>query len=116
MAKISIKTSEGKIIETQGRMTFQLDRLEDDSILCTGHLAMHEYIEDIDEIETCRYKLSGVEVYREIFGSNDFNILYEFKLDEVEGDFEIKEETLTEEQIEAIKKEEYIDEDSNKWE
>lgn len=116
MAKITIKTGEGKTIKTQGRMTFQLDRLEDDSILCTGHLAIHEYIEDIETIETHRYKLSGVEVYREIFGSNDFNILYEFKLNEDEGDFVIKKETLSEEEIEAIKEEEYRDEDSNKWE
>lgn len=118
MAKLLIKTVTGEVIETEGKMTFESVKREDEDGVhfeTIGQLAIHEYISDIDEIESARYLLEGVDVYREIFGSDDFNILYEFKLED--GlDVTVKSECLTKEKIDQFKYEEYKDEDSKKWE
>ena len=76
---------------------------------------MHNYIEGIIGIESARYKLTNVDIVREVFGTNDFNILYEFVLTDGYS-YEIKEDTLSEEAIKEIEDEEYKDDDSNKWE
>ena len=44
----------------------------------SGVLATHLYFEEIETIETSRLRLEGVEVYRETFGSDDYNVLYYF--------------------------------------
>lgn len=46
-----------------------------------GVLSTHDYIEQINIIETERYYLHGIEVYQEDFGSNDYNIIYHFRAD-----------------------------------
>ena len=115
MARIIIGTEENKIIETEGKLTFESFKDDNGEIQTRGQLAIHEYIEDIDKIETARYLLEGVSVYREVFGSEDFNILYEFEIGEG-FDVIVKEEGLSDVRIKAIKKEEYKDEDSKKWE
>lgn len=119
MAKLLIKTVTGEVIETEGKMTFESIKREDETgdayFETVGHLAIHEYISDIDEIESARYLLQGVDVYREVFGSDDFNILYEFRL--LDGlDVTIKTESLSADKIKKIKEEEYAEEDSKKWE
>lgn len=115
MAKIKITTTDGTILETQGQMTVSLDKTTDGEIICIGNLALHQYIEEIETIESSRYLLTGVDVYKEIFGTNDFNILYEFTLTE-NGEFTVKEDTLSEEEINSILKEMYFNEDCSKWE
>ena len=56
-----------------------------------------------------------MEIVEEVFGTNDFNILYEFIL--ADGcDFEVKKDTLSEEAIKEIEREEYRNDESNKWE
>lgn len=115
MAKIKITTTDGEILETQGQMTVSLDKTTDGEILCIGSLALHQYIEEIEVIESSRYLLTGVDVYKEIFGTNDFNILYEFTLTE-KGEFTVKEDTLDEKEIDGILNEMYLNEDCNKWE
>lgn len=115
MAKIKITTTDGKTLETQGQMTVSLDKTTDGDIVCIGKLALHQYIEEIEKIESNRYLLTGVDVYKEVFGTNDFNILYEFTLTE-EGEFTVKDETLSEEEIDSILNEMYLNEDCNKWE
>lgn len=115
MAKIKITTEDGQVIKTQGQMTVTLDKTTDGDLICTGSLAVHEYIEAIDKIESSRFSLDGVDVYREVFGTNDFNVLYQFQLTD-EGNFSVKNETLSKEEIESILKEMYINEDCNKWE
>ncbi len=57
-----------------------------------GILAIHDYIDDIYEIESERYLLKDVSVYKESFGTNEYMILYHFIAD----DLEIKEDVLDE--------------------
>ena len=109
MAKILITTGDGEVIETQGKMTFETIKKEDEHgdiyFETIGQLAIHEYIVDIDKIESARYLLENVDVYREVYGTDDFNILYEFQVNNYGWD--IKEDYLSEETIKAIEKEEY---------
>ena len=83
-----------------GKLSFERTiRYADDGNSKTGYfliqgiLATHDYIEDIDTIETERYKLTGVSVHTESFGSNEFDILYHFTCDNLI----IKDEYLPEE-------------------
>ena len=119
MAKILITTGDGEIIETQGKMTFEAIKREDENgesyFETIGQLAIHEYIADIEKIESARYILEGVDVYREVYGTDDFNILYEFRL--IDGiDITVKESNMSAEKIKAIKLKEYNDEDCKEWE
>lgn len=119
MAKLLITTDENKVIQVNGRMTFEVNKVENEdgeiTLVTSGQLSMHNYIEGIIGIESARYKLTNVDVIREVFGTNDFNILYEFVL--TDGyDFEIKKDTLSDEAIKEIEREEYANDDSNKWE
>ena len=72
----------------------------------SGILAIHEYVDEINAIESERYKLDDVEVYKESFGSNEYTILYYFtagylevKPDNVNDDIKwlIEEDTIAEE-------------------
>lgn len=83
MAKLLITTDENEVIEVQGRMTFKISKVQTDDgdiLIASGQLSMHNYIEGIVGIESARYKLTNVEIVEEVFGTNDFNILYEFIL------------------------------------
>lgn len=51
---------------------------ERNGFIITGVFASHLYYEDIKSLETGRFKVSGVEVYQESFGSDDYDILYHF--------------------------------------
>lgn len=119
MAKLLITTDENEVIEVKGRMTFEVNKVETENgeitLVVSGQLSMHNYIEGIIGIESARYKLTNVDIVREVFGTNDFNILYEFVLTDGYS-YEIKEDTLSEEAIKEIEDEEYKDDDSNKWE
>lgn len=52
-----------------------------DGFIITGVFASHLYYEDIKSLESNRFKVSGVQVYQESFGSDDYNILYHFIAD-----------------------------------
>ena len=71
-----------------------------------GILATHDYIEHIDTIETERYLLSEVDVYQEDFGSNDYNIVYSFKA----NNLIIKDDYIPDKVKEVIEYELYKDE------
>lgn len=118
MAKIIITTDENELIEVQGRMTFEVNKIEDETgnvtLVTSGQLSMHNYIEGIIGIESARYKLTDVEIVREIFGTNDFNILYEFVLTDGYS-FEVKEDVLNEIEIKEIEDKEYKEDDSRQW-
>jgi hypothetical protein len=43
-----------------------------------GQLSTHRYFEEIDSIETDRYKVTGVMVFQENYGSEDFDVVYSF--------------------------------------
>ena len=118
MAQIKITTGNRKTINVKGNLTFTTELLRnevnEEYILVRGQMVTHKYIEDIFKIETHRYLLSDIKVYRETFGSDDFNILYEFEA----KDYTIKNgaTNLSNELIEEIEKELYALSDSNKWE
>ena len=80
MAQIKITTSDRKTLNVKGRLTFTTELLKDEAgmeyIRVEGQMVTHKYIEDIFKIETHRYLLSDIEVYKETFGSDDFIILY----------------------------------------
>lgn len=75
MAKLSI--NEDFIIK--GKITVRRYLDGEGNINIVGALATHYYFEEIKNIETYRYEIKGVEVLEEVFGSDDFDIVYNFK-------------------------------------
>ena len=118
MARILITTGDGEVIETQGKMTFETIKKEDEHgdiyFETIGQLAIHEYIVDIDKIESARYLLENVDVYREVYGTDDFNILYEFTANGV--NVSVKESNMDKGKIDVLRKKEYENEDCKDWE
>lgn len=114
MANIRITSSDKKSYNEKGNLTFEAQKTVDNEIVITGRMTTHKYIEDIDKIETHRYILKGVDVFKEVFGSDDFDILYEF----IAKDYIVKngETNLSNELIESIEKKMYELEDSKLWE
>lgn len=117
MAKIKITTKDRKAINVNGNVTFQAELIEVneiEKIQVVGKMTTHKYLEEIDKIETHRYILTGIEVYRETFGSDDFNILYEF----VANDYIVKNgaTNLGNDLIEEIESSLYVDSTSKLWE
>lgn len=65
-------------------VTQQLDINQDPPVLTIlGQLSTHRYIEEITEIKTTRYHITGITVVQEAFGSDDFNIIYTFVADKL---------------------------------
>ena len=83
MAKIVINDE----LEINGRLTVQRTRVSDEkgnlTSVVSGVLATHLYIEIIDKIETGRLILKGVDVKKENFGSDDYDVVYEFTASEL---------------------------------
>ena len=52
-----------------------------DGFIITGVFAPHLYYDDLKRLDSNRLKVSGAQVYRESFGSDDYNILYHFIAD-----------------------------------
>lgn len=80
MALIRVNDKEENLL---GALSFDREAVFDDSgkvkgMVINGMLAIHDYIDEIDVIESERYRLDEVEVYKESFGSNEFMILYYF--------------------------------------
>ena len=117
MAKIIITNDNNEEIQVEGKMTFKVSKAikEDgtETMVCLGQLATHKYFEEITKIETDRFILENVEVTDETFGTNDFNILYEFEVHNY--GWTIKEDYLSEKTIKRIELEEYKDDEGNKY-
>lgn len=115
MAKIIITNDNNEQIQAEGKMTFKVSKAikEDgtETMVCLGQLATHKYFEEITKIETDRFILENVEVTDETFGTNDFNILYEFEVHNY--GWTIKEDYLSEKTIKRIELEEYKDDEGN---
>ena len=92
-----IKVNEA--FETYGLISFAIKQTEDGYIK-EGILKTHLYIEEIDTLECDRFKINGVDVFAEAFGSTDIFNLYTFTYE----DFEIKElgENYKEEDLIAL--------------
>ena len=86
-------------INTLGLITFQI-RKEGDSLIKEGLLKTHLYIEEITSLECDRFRIDGVDVYAEAFGSTDIFNLYSFTYDS----FKIKEldKNLSKEELIAL--------------
>ena len=80
------------------------------SIIISSFIVITEFCHSINALSL----LSDIEVYKETFGSDDFNILYEF----IAKDYTIKNgaTNLSNELIEEIEKEMYASDDSKLWE
>ena len=74
-------------------------------VMIQGQLSTHRYLEEIDSLETERYKITGVTVYQESYGSEDFDVIYLFTANK----FIVKggESHLTEREIEIREAELY---------
>lgn len=83
-------------IKTLGLITFQIRR-EGDVLIKEGLLKTHLYVEEITSLECDRFRIEGVEVYAEAFGSTDVFNLYSFTYDT----FDVKElgDNLNEEDL-----------------
>jgi hypothetical protein len=89
--------------ETLVKGKLSITRRADYSVIPTrveviGRLATHKYFEEIDQIDTERYSIKDITVSQESFGSEDFNIIYDFTSE----DFSINggESILSKEEIE----------------
>ena len=99
MFKIKINDN----IETLGLITFQI-RKDGDFLIREGLLKTHLYVEEIDTLECDRFRLEGIDVYAEAFGSSDIFNLYTFTYEL----FSVKEtgEGLSEEELILLYKKE----------
>ena len=117
MAKIIITNDKNEEILVNGRMTFKVSKAIDEdgeeTMVCLGQLTTHKYFEEIKKIETDRFILENVEVTDETFGTNDFDILYDFQVHNF--GWSIKENYLSEETIEKIEKLEYENDEGDKY-
>lgn len=82
MANININNK----LSVNGNLTFTKTLITNDQgkqeFAINGALSTHLYFDDISELETGRYILKNVEVYQEVYGSDDYNIIYYFKAKE----------------------------------
>lgn len=117
MAKIKITNDKNEEILVNGRMTFKISKAinedGDETMICLGQLTTHKYFEEINKIETDRFLLENVEVTDETFGTNDFDILYEFQVHNF--GWTVKENYLSEETIKQIEESEYKDDEGDKY-
>lgn len=65
-------------IKTLGLITFRITKDANDNLITEGVLKTHLYIEEINTLECDRFRLEGIEVYSESFGSTDIFNLYQF--------------------------------------
>lgn len=65
-------------INTLGLITFRISKDANDNLITEGILKTHLYIEEINTLECDRFRLEGIEVYSESFGSTDIFNLYQF--------------------------------------
>lgn len=86
-------------IQTLGLITFRITK-NGDSLIKEGLLKTHLYIEEINSLECDRFRIDGIDVYAEAFGSMDIFNLYNFTYE----DFDIKElgDNLNEEDLIAL--------------
>ena len=87
-------------IETLGLITFRLSKDANDNLITEGILKTHLYIEEINSLECNRFRLEGIDVYLEAFGSTDVFNLYQFTFKAF--DIKDKGENYSEEELVAL--------------
>ena len=63
-------------------------RKEGDNFITEGMFKTHLYIEEIDNLECDRFRVTGVDVQAEAFGSTDPFIVYYFSCEDMETYYE----------------------------
>lgn len=81
MALLTIKTPK-QIYQVEGEASITIEKTSEDTIVCTGLLAIPYYYEEIIEIRAPRFTLKSVDIFREDFGTSEENIIYSFKAEE----------------------------------
>ena len=75
-----IKINKDRFVE--GKFTVKQRLVEDEkgngNVVVHGIFSTHDYIEELNTLESERYLLIGVKVFEETFGTNDYEITYEF--------------------------------------
>ena len=75
-----IKINKDRFVE--GKFTVKQRLVEDEkgngNVVVHGIFSTHDYIEELNTLESERYLLLGVKVFEETFGTNDYEITYEF--------------------------------------
>lgn len=92
MALVRINEREENLL---GALSFDRELVHDENgnavgFSIAGMLAIHDYKDEITHIESERYILRDVNVYKESFASNEFMILYYFTA----GEMEVKSDSL----------------------
>lgn len=67
---------------------FSISRILDNTqnpprLILQGQLETHRYFEELNTIESKRYRVSGVNVFQESFGSDDYSIIYVFNASDI---------------------------------
>ncbi len=91
-------------IKTLGLITFRISKDANDNLIREGYLKTHLYIEEITSLECSRFRLEGIDVYSESFGSTDIFNLYQFTF-ELYDIKEVYEDLSKEELIKLYNKE-----------
>ena len=73
--------------ETYGLMSINIKKAEE-GLVTEGVLKTHLYIEEIDSLECDRFRISGIDVLSESFGSNDPFVVYYFIFEDFEMFYE----------------------------
>lgn len=96
MARISVNDE----YIVNGKLTVRRFLDEEGRLITTGTFATHYYVEEINKLETYRYTITGIEIQEEVFGSDDFDIVYSFVADNI--DIRNGMSNLSNEEIRAI--------------
>ncbi len=75
-----VKINKDRFVE--GKFTVKQRLVKDEegnsTVVVHGIFSTHDYIEELNMLESERYLIRGVEVFEETFGTNDYEITYEF--------------------------------------
>jgi hypothetical protein len=83
-------------VQVPGMMSCTIENVNG-KMVGEGVFKTHYYIDEIFELECRRFRLSGIEVYNESFGSTDPFVIYRFTFSEYESfhnEIEYSEEEL----------------------
>lgn len=101
MAKISVNDE----FVVNGILTVKRFIDEDEQVVIAGSFACHYYFEEIKKLETYRYSITDIDVKEEVFGADDFDIVYNFNAKSLDNKHGIS--NLTNEMISKIEEDIY---------
>lgn len=96
MAKISVNNE----YLVNGILKVRRYKNEEGEIIVEGSFACHYYFEEITSLNSYRYFVSGIEVVEEVFGADDYDIVYNFIAEDINNKFGMSH--LSPEEVEII--------------